>query len=238
MFAWESLSALLASRGFRVLRYDHPGRGLSDRPRVRYNPALYGEQLWELTEQLKIDRMQLVGWSMGCVIAGRFALQKPERVASLTLIAPALFVEKSMRLRLLLATPFGRRVIVRGLRGSLEKLVGQHLLYPERFADYQARMNEQLNFPGVEESFVSTLQNFPWRAGPELKALADHPRPTLVIWGDQDQTTPYRNADAVFKLLPRAKFLRIAGARHGVHLDHPDRVYPALLSLLGQAPVG
>lgn len=232
MFAWEPLSTLLSEHGYRVLRYDQFGRGLSDRPALRYDPALYTRQLTQLTEQLGITCMHLVSWSMGGVIASRFALEQPTRVASLTLIAPALFLQPPRKLRLLLPFALGRRLIARNMRGPIASLAHQHLAFPERFPDYQARMSEQLAFPGLGESFVSTLQHFAWNAGHDWTSLGAHPRRTLVIWGDQDQTTPYANAAPVAKLFPRAQQLRVAGARHGVHLDHQDIVYPALLAHL------
>src|SRR5690606_38411716 len=79
----EPLSHMLSQRGFRVLRYDQFGRGLSDRPSMTYDSALYTRQLEELTRHLGIERMHLVSWSMGGIIASHYALAAPNRVASL-----------------------------------------------------------------------------------------------------------------------------------------------------------
>jgi pimeloyl-ACP methyl ester carboxylesterase len=229
MFAWEPLSATLAGQGFRVLRYDQLGRGLSDRPPLRYEPALYVRQLRELSALLGIERMHLVSWSMGGVIASRFAASEVARVASQTLIAPALFLKPPAKLRLLLSFAAGRRWIMRALEDSVGALPKQHLVYPERFPDYGVRAREQLRFPGVAESFLSTLQNFAWNEG---AAFTQAPPPTLIVWGESDLTTPFRNAATVQGEFPRTRVLYVPGARHGVHLDHAHAVEPELLAFL------
>ena len=52
----------LADAGYRVLTYDHYGRGYSDRPTVDYDKTLYDEALLELLDELKIEEpVNLVG---------------------------------------------------------------------------------------------------------------------------------------------------------------------------------
>jgi pimeloyl-ACP methyl ester carboxylesterase len=82
-YAWEALAGTLVTEGFRVLRYDEFGRGLSERPPVRYDLDLYVRQLRELTDFLGIETMHLIGWSMGGVIVTRFAAGQRARVACL-----------------------------------------------------------------------------------------------------------------------------------------------------------
>ncbi len=229
MFAWEPLSATLAGQGYRVLRYDQLGRGLSDRPALRYEPALYVRQLRELSALLGIERMHLVSWSMGAVIASRFAASEPARVASLTLIAPALFLSPPARLRVLLSFGLGRRWISGAIEQAIAALPRQHLVRPELFPDYGRRLHEQLRYPGLAESFLSTLQNFAWDEG---AAFTHATPPALIVWGESDETTPFKNAAAVQAQLPGARLVRVPGARHGVHLDHPQQVEPELLSFL------
>lgn len=235
MFAWRPCAEALASDGYRVLRYDQFGRGLSDRPALRYDPALYVRQLDELTRQLGIESFHAVSWSMGGVIACRYAARAPARVQSLTLIAPALYLEAPLKVRAMLALAPGRRFVARNVQRSVDTLIAQHLTHPERFPDYRAGMEQQLRIPGLGESFVSTLQNFAWNEGRGLGQLGLHPRPVFVVWGDQDQTTPHKNLTFVRALFPRASVLEVAGARHAVHLEFSAQVQPALSAFLRSA---
>jgi pimeloyl-ACP methyl ester carboxylesterase len=227
-YAWQPLAETLAAQGFRVLHYDQFGRGLSDRPATRYDLDLYIRQLRELTDHLGIDEMHLVGWSLGGVIVTRFAAERPARVKSITLIAPALY-QQSRGMRLLSQLPGAGRLIAWRVGDVIDRLDKVHLSRPDRFPGYGKRAREQLAFPGMAESFASTVTNFPWASGDEWRAVGEHPRPVLVIWGDTDRATPYRNASRVLRLYPRATLLTIDGGKHAPHLDHTELVYPAIV---------
>ncbi len=232
MYAWEPMATALAAAGFRVLRYDQLGRGLSDRPDVRYDLALYVRQLRELLHELAISEAHVVGWSMGCVVSSHLALQAPELVQRHVLIAPGLFLEPPRRLRIIRRLPFATRIIAAQASRFLDALLAEHVTEPARFAWYRDRMREQLGFPGFARSFASTVRNFPWRAGPELRAIGAHPRRVLVLWGDDDPATPYANLRRVQDLYPRAELVTFAGARHAPHVEYADRANAAIAEFL------
>jgi pimeloyl-ACP methyl ester carboxylesterase len=226
MGGFTSLGERLARAGFRVLRYDMFGRGLSDRPDVRYDPALYVRQLRELTESLSITSMHLISWSMGAVIGGRFALENGERVERMVLISPALFQAAPLQLRILLALPGSRALVKLRTPSVFRALPREHFKHPK--PGYYELLSAQLAFPGLPESLFSTLRNFAFGYGPELRPLAEHARRMLVVWGDADPTTPYRNAKRVSELFPRATLLTVQGALHAPHLEYPEQVEPAV----------
>src|SRR5262245_46357521 len=84
---WElpGISTTLA-KDFQVIEMDVRGHGLSDKPKKE---ELYGDELVEdvarLLDHLKIKKAQIVGYSMGGIIAGKFVVKYPDRVRSLTL---------------------------------------------------------------------------------------------------------------------------------------------------------
>lgn len=234
-FAWQPIAEMLAAEGFRVLRYDQFGRGLSDRPHVRYDLDLYVTQLRELTDQLDITGMHLVGWSMGAVIAGQFAAETPDRVESLCLIAPGLLLKPPVPLRVLRRLPGAERLIAPLVSVVTDRIEASHLSNPERFPDYRQRVREQLEFPGVGASFASTVVHFPVDAGKDLTALGAHPRPVLLIWGDADRVTPYANSRRVLDFFRHARLLTVQGGRHAVHLDHAGIVHPAIADFIRAA---
>jgi alpha-beta hydrolase superfamily lysophospholipase len=53
-FVWDKNVEELTNAGFKVLRYDHYGRGFSDRPDVKYDRDLYDHLLIELLQKLNI----------------------------------------------------------------------------------------------------------------------------------------------------------------------------------------
>ena len=79
----------LAEAGYRVIAFDLYGRGFSDRPRVRYDAALFNRQIDDLLAALGIDGpVSLIGLASGGLQSLLYAEQRPTRVASLVLIAP------------------------------------------------------------------------------------------------------------------------------------------------------
>ena len=52
-----------------------------------------------------------------------------------------------------------------------------------------------------------TVANFAWDAGDEWSVVGEHPRAVLLVWGSADTVTPYRNAEKVMRLYPRATLL-------------------------------
>ena len=74
---------------FRTLVVDQPGFGKSDKPPVEGNYFTFAaDALAGLLDELGIDRVHLVGNSLGGGTAVRFALRYPERAGRLVLMAP------------------------------------------------------------------------------------------------------------------------------------------------------
>jgi pimeloyl-ACP methyl ester carboxylesterase len=88
-YVWGPTFNAISDAGFRVLRFDMFGRGLSDRPRVRYDRDFYVHHVGELLDSLRITQpVTLVGLSMGGAVVAAFAAEHPERVNDVVLIDP------------------------------------------------------------------------------------------------------------------------------------------------------
>ena len=84
-FVWGGLIDNFTESGYKVLVYDHFGRGYSERPRIKYDKSLYLETLRELITSQKIeDAVHLVGYSMGGPIVGYYADTYPDETKSIT----------------------------------------------------------------------------------------------------------------------------------------------------------
>ncbi|HMD67226.1 MAG TPA: alpha/beta fold hydrolase, partial [Chitinivibrionales bacterium] len=88
-WTWDRQVTVLADAGFRVLRYDHFGRGYSDRPVADYGIDLYCDQLGQLLDTLGMRKpVSLVGISFGCAILAAYASRHPDRVDRMIFAAP------------------------------------------------------------------------------------------------------------------------------------------------------
>lgn len=89
-YCWDPVVTLLVDKGYKVIRYNHYGRGLSGRISGHYTLDLYKNQLAELISGLKLaEPVHIAGLSMGGLVAMLYAVDNPALVKTLTLISPA-----------------------------------------------------------------------------------------------------------------------------------------------------
>jgi pimeloyl-ACP methyl ester carboxylesterase len=99
--AWD-LQAPEFAQSYQCLTYDHRGIGsspLGDLPEP-YRIELLADDLAELLDRLELDRVHMLGQSMGGTVAQAFALRYPERLLSLSLHVT--WARAGARLRLIL----------------------------------------------------------------------------------------------------------------------------------------
>ena len=84
--AWDLTAPVLAEKR-DVIRFDNRGIGRTEKPRGRYRTAEMADDALALLDHLGLDRVHVVGISMGGMIAQELALVAPARVKSLTLLA-------------------------------------------------------------------------------------------------------------------------------------------------------
>ena len=206
-FTWDPTFQALVHAGFRVLRYDLYGRGYSDRPAVVYNKDLFDRQLLGLLAVLDIrDRVDLIGNSMGGLITTTFAARHPEKVRTLTLIAPAFFFLERVPfpLGIPLAGDYAGRVFAVPFIARAQIKDFKH---PERFSDYDRTYRLQMRYKGFSRAIMSTIKNLPyWDALSSLKRVSKTDIPVLLLWGRADRTIPLAASERVRAVAPCADF--------------------------------
>lgn len=83
---WNGVHAKLAQR-FTVIAPDLLGHGQSDKPRADYSVAAYANGMRDLLSVLDIERVTIVGHSLGGGVAMQFAYQFPQLVDRLILVS-------------------------------------------------------------------------------------------------------------------------------------------------------
>ncbi len=236
MFGWDRTCEALAQSGFRILRYDLFGRGFSDRPDTIYDLELYIRQLRELLSVLNVDqKVNLIGWSMGAAISAAFTKQFPDHVDKVVWLAPAGFpAERAPFLKLftipvisdILMALVGEKLILKGLRG--------HFYNRELLPAYIEKFKLQMEYDGFMRAIHSTAKHFPWDLTDTFKQVGDQQRPILLIWGEQDEITPYRFHQKVLELMPSIEFFSVSEAKHAVHYEKPELVNQRIVEFLRQ----
>jgi pimeloyl-ACP methyl ester carboxylesterase len=87
-YYWENVIATLTKNGYRVVVPDQIGFGKSSKPIVQYSFHMLATQNRKLLDSLNIERVIVMGHSMGGMLATRFALMYPHKVEQLILENP------------------------------------------------------------------------------------------------------------------------------------------------------
>lgn len=222
--------------GYLTIRFDHRGLGLSDRMADwRYTQAYTFDEMagdgMAIIAALGLEKVHLVGVSMGGMIAQTMAIKYPCRVRSLTSIMSTGFYKDSelpsVSLKFLLGV---MRIALRyGLRRTEENIInmqiaGRTLLRGASLAEseveemvaktfYKLRKRNGYNVKAGLQHYVAMV-----RSGSRLDALKQLSTPALVIHGKADPLVPLEHGLKCARIIPDAEALWIDGLGH----DLPD----------------
>ncbi len=237
---WDPVTDLLVAGGQSLLVVDLPGHGSSSKARGDYSLGALACNLRDLLDYLEVERVVLVGHSLGGGISMQFTYQFPARVDGLVLVASGgLGDEASAFLRA--ATLPGAEVVLPLLthRRSLGALtrVAQLLaaigVRPEAFSDEARRTLEGLNDPESRNAFLATLRGVVDVHGQRVSAVTRLSSateiPTLLVWGDRDPIIPLSHGERTHEALPDSRLVVFPGAGHEPHRFDPVR-FAALLT--------
>ena len=203
---------------------DLPGHGCSG-GEGRQTISGYADFFVRFIASLGLERVIPVGHSMGGAIALDLALQHPEGLAGLVLVATG------ARLRVLPA-------ILEGLESNFEATVEAICGYA-----YGSEADERLVRLSREEMVA---------AGPQLlrrdflacdrfdvmDCLGEIHLPTLIICGDEDRLTPLKYSQFLADHIQGAALVTIPEAGHMVMLERPKEVNEAIVGFLRSLSVG
>jgi pimeloyl-ACP methyl ester carboxylesterase len=239
---WEDdFCARLAAGPRHVIRYDHRDTGQS----TSYppgEPGYTGDDLVAdvaaLLAALGVRRAHVVGQSMGGALAQLLALDHPECVASLTLVAtspagpdddlPPMSDEARAAFAAIAEPDWSDRAAV------IEYLTAQWRATASRSRPFDAEGTRALCTRVVDRTtnMESSLKNAYAAKGSDRwrERLGTLDVPTLVIHGTEDPLFPLGHGEALAREIPGAELLILKGAGHELARGDWDVVVPAILA--------
>ena len=198
---------------FRVIVPYHPGFGESGDDPTFTDIHDYVMHYLGLFETLGIDKVRLVGVSLGGWIAAQFASEHNDRVKKLVLIAPAGMIDPLHPAADILSIP-GEQVV--GMLVSNFEVLKRKL--PQ---------NPGIDFIADRYREATTLARLWWEHPFDPKFIRHLKRlkmPTMIIWGDEDKIVPVQQTELWKQHIPQADIRVLTGAGHLVHLEKPEAV--------------
>ena len=240
LYIWDSTAVALSNAGFRVIRYDRYGFGLSDRPDAAYDSTMFVKQLDELADSLKLTTpFDLMGLSFGGFVTAHYVRAHPSRVRTLTLVDPvAASGTPAWYLSAINNTPLVREWFwqVVAVPAAANGQSGD-FLHPERFPDWVERYRPQLAYRGVARAMRRTrsaVSNADYMA--MYEGVAKSGVPVLLIWGRQDPVVPFIYSDSLRLRMPAAEFLPVDSSGHLPHMEQSVLVREKMLAFLAAHP--
>lgn len=230
LYAWWSQLAACAERGYRGIAYDQRGAGLSDKPEGPYSVERWAGDLVGLLDALGIERVALVGHSVGCMVAEHAALELGERARALVVCGGAL------RWRPEAGAVFEQRAVL-ARKGRMDEIAAT---VATTGLSERARAEDAI-LHGLLLGLIASNDPAPYAACTEATARGSmrDPEaiscPTLALAGAEDPVTPPDFAAAIAAAVPRGESATIEGAAHWSMLERPEAVSDAVLGFLDRA---
>jgi pimeloyl-ACP methyl ester carboxylesterase len=245
---WQSVALNLA-RDHTVIAPDLIGHGDSAAPRGDYSLGAHAASIRDLLAAVGIERATIVGHSLGGGVAMQFFYQFPQRVERLVLISsgglghevsPALRTAALPGMSLLLSLTIHPRLLT-GLRAWGHRLrergsgAGVYL-------QAMARALSPLENAEARGAFLHTLRAVIDVHGQRVSATDRlyllESMPTLIVWGERDNTIPLAHGRAAHDAIPHSRFHTLAKAAHFPHLEDPDGLSDALRAFIDETTPG
>lgn len=226
----------LAER-YRVIVFDRPGFGYSERPHRVWTPSAYAELLEKAFSQLGVDRVTIVTHSFASLIALDLALQHPSRVKGLVLIGgyfyPTAGADVFMMsftaipglgdlMRYTISPPMTRIFLPGVLRWLFSPAPVTERFehgFPNSFAARPVQIGAEAEDSALMVPSAMKLQER-YR---ELKL------PIVLIVGDGDKMVDFdRQSKRFHEEVPQSELVVVPGAGHMVHHNAPDKVVSAV----------
>jgi non-heme chloroperoxidase len=217
--SWLSYETVLANlpSPVRAIALSQRGFGNSDKPESGYHPRDLAADLAAFMTLRRIPRAIVAGHSLGALVAQRFALDFPERVAGLVLIGTFKAQHDNEELATLIddvatmADPVDLDM-VRAFQAST-------LAQPVADKFFRTVVAEGARLPlRIWRAVLKEVAAYD-----DFTELAQIRAPTILFWGERDNFSRYEQQQELASEIPGAELRVYAGAGHSLHWEGPRR---------------
>ncbi|WP_313956228.1 alpha/beta fold hydrolase [Mesorhizobium amorphae] len=188
---WTEIGSQLADAA-EIIAYDLPGHGASLEVEGARSPKRMAEAVLADLVERNADHVHLVGHSMGGAVATLIALSAPERIASLTLLAPGGYGEE---IDAALLRRFAKAAQDDEIRACLAAMSGPgHLVSERAVADDMAMRARSGQMEKLAEIVMAITRGGRQGVIP-AELVAGLAMPVAVVWGVLDTVLPVSQSD-------------------------------------------
>ena len=247
---WKQTIQFLTEKGYRVIVPDQIGFGKSSKPELQYSFHQLAQNTKQLLDSLGINKVVVVGHSMGGMLATRFALMYPETTEKLVLENPIGLEDYRQ------GVPFQSvdATFANELKNTENAIRNYHKTY---YPTWKPEYDEWVRIPAAQIphpdfSKVARASALTYHMIYQQPVSHEFPNlkiPALLIIGQEDRTIVGKAlirdpeklkqmgqypklGKKVAKAIPKGSLVELKGVGHIPHLEAPDKFHEALLKFL------
>jgi 2-hydroxy-6-oxonona-2,4-dienedioate hydrolase len=225
---WE-LAMPYFSKHYTVIVPDLIGFGRSDKPYVDYTIEFFAKFLKTFLDEIGIQKLSIIGSSLGGQIAIEYAANNHDSVEKLLLVSPAGAMRQS--------TPALDAYIMAALypdetsaQTAFSMMTGNEKKIPPKIIE---GFVERMKMPNAKFAFMSTVLGL--KNAPEIdQYLKLIKTPTLVIWGELDPVIPVTYAEQFVKQIQDCRFYKMENCGHTPYVESPEEFASIALDFLSK----
>jgi pimeloyl-ACP methyl ester carboxylesterase len=205
---WVPVAELVSQKGFKVIIPDLPGFGKSDDLLVPWNINKYITWTEQFVKELNLGDFYLLGHSFGGALASKIAVKHAQEVKKLFLVSAACIRRKTTK---------------KSFFAKVSKIVKLFYFMPfyaflrKAFYKFIIRKSDYVYTEGImREIYLNIVAEDLSFQLPFIKV------PTVIIWGDKDDSTPIEDGRIINEKIKNSKFIIIPGADHHLHRKQPE----------------
>lgn len=223
---WENQITYFSAH-YQVVVLDLRGHGSSDKPTEPYSVSLFTQDVAQLIQTLKLEKVNVVGHSLGGMIAFQLALDYPKLIHTLTIVNsapavsfPSLKFKMGFYMRYVIVMLFGV--------GVLSRLLAYKVFPKEDQEELRKQFIERWS-QNDPKAYMNSLGVFTqWSV---IDRLSELTCPTLIIAAAQDYST-VASKKAYAQLIANSEVVVIEDSRHMSIVDKPLALNQALWNFL------
>ena len=229
---WEPQITLMKDR-FELIAIDMLGHGASPLPPQDAGLSDFADQAIRLFDHLGLDRVAVIGHSMGALVAQEIALRAPSRVSSIVCLN-AVFrrppeLAQAVRDR---AAALGGRGDPSSIAATIARWFGNPI--PADLADAAATARTALESVDAQ-GYARTYRLFASADTAHVDRLADLAVPALFMTGSEDRNSTPAMSAAMARLAPSGLCLVLSGEKHMMTIASPQKVTQQIIAFLDKA---
>jgi len=220
MDSWDAHMIAELSKRHRVILFDNRGTGHSTIDETELTIHQMMRDAVQLLDVLKIEKADVMGWSMGSLVAQEMLLAHPDRVGKAILYATAVDAEPVKEALDSMA--------------ALEKEEFVDRLFPKVWKDLNPDIYSRLpGGAGVPADVIGRQYQaiISWKG--TRARLQDIDNEVLILVGENDRVTPIDQSLAASRLIPGAWLVRFKAADHWMMYQAPMEIAETVDFFLG-----